>query len=129
MLARLAIAPLALALLIGLVGVAPVAAAPEDDVRVLNANLDRASDAIQAGDAPKAAGEMRSFQQAWPASEGLIRAKSPAAYSATENAMAEAYARLVSTPPDLARAGQLVAGMRAQLAPFAEERVSYGILD
>jgi high-affinity iron transporter len=43
--------------------------------------------------------------------------------------MADVSARLASTPPDLAGAGQLVTTMRADLAPFAEGSVSYGVFD
>jgi high-affinity iron transporter len=71
---------------------------------------------------------MRGFQRAWPEVEGLIHTKSPAVYASTENEMAEAYARLVSSPPDLARGEALVSGMRQQLAPFVAN-ATYGLLD
>ena len=111
---------------------APLPSEPGDNrahLVALVGYLDRAGAAIRAGDGPVAASELRGFQRAWPEVEGLIRAKSPAIYASTENEMAEAYARLTSTPPDLARARELVGTMRGQLAPFAEESVSYGVFD
>ena len=95
----------------------------------LTAYLDRAEVDLRAGDSRAAASELRGFQRAWPEVEGLVQAKSPAVYANTENGMAEAQARLASTPPDLARARDLVATMRSQLAPIAEESVSYGVFD
>jgi high-affinity iron transporter len=98
-------------------------------LRGLTAYLDRAEAGLRAGDSGAAASELRGFQRAWPEVEGLVRAKSPAVYAGTENAMAEAQARLGSTPPDPGRAHDLIATIRSQLAPLAEESVSYGVFD
>ena len=110
---------------------APTATPGDNQARLaaLGSYLERAEASISGGNAPAAASELRAFQQAWPEVEGLIHAKSPAVYASTENAMAEAYARLISTPPDMARARELVTSMRHELAPFTEGSQSYGVFD
>lgn len=95
----------------------------------LLAALERVEAAIDTGDAATAASALREAQRLWPAVEGWVRARSAAVYTSTENAMAEASARLASRPPDLAGARKLVVEMRTALTPIFEEGTSYGVMD
>lgn len=107
-------------------------AATDGDTRqaaALLTALERAETAIDTGDAARASEALREAQRVWPSVEGRVRARSAAVYTSTENAMAEAYARLTSRPADLAGARKLVVEMRTSLAPIFEEGSSYGIMD
>ncbi len=91
--------------------------------------LDRVTAALDRGDVAAARTELRTFQEVWLDVEGLVKARSAATYTATENRTAEAAAALNRQPPDTATARAVVAAMRADLAPIAAAGASYGMWD
>jgi high-affinity iron transporter len=102
---------------------------PTEQLQGLLVHLDEAHAAVGRQDGTAALGAVRAFQDAWPTVEGSVRAKSPSAYTATENDMAEAQALLASSPPRLAEADAVLVRMRERLAPIVEAGASYGVFD
>jgi high-affinity iron transporter len=117
-------------------GVPPAASgqpSPTDDaaarLQALVDTLGEARDAVVRRDASAALAEVKSFEKEWPASEGLVKVKSPAAYAATEDDMANVEAMLSGATPRFADADATLVRMRDRLAPIAEAGASYGIFD
>ena len=93
------------------------------------ARLDRALGLIENGDIKAAAEEVSSFRHEWPIVEGLVKAKSPAAYAKTENNMAKAYGLLTQSAPDAVGARMAISQMKTDLTPFSRGELSYSIFD
>ncbi|WP_158509557.1 FTR1 family iron permease [Limnochorda pilosa] len=92
--------------------------------------LDQAAREIDQGKAGEARERVEAFVAAWPGVEGEVRSRSPRAYEAIERNMAQVMGALASTPPDLERAGSLVAAMEQELAPIvAQAGSSYTAFD
>ncbi len=98
-------------------------------LHALVADIEAARSAIGRGDTPAALAAVKKFQSDWLPIEGTVRAKSQAAYTATETDMAEAQALLSSQPPRLAEADATLLRMHERLAPIAESGASYGVFD
>jgi high-affinity iron transporter len=92
-------------------------------------HIDTARAGIAHQDAAAALAALKGFQSDWPAIEGAVRTKSPAAYTATENDLAEAQALLSAQPPRLAETDALLARMHERLVPIVESGASYGVFD
>ena len=90
--------------------------------------LNDAQQRISSSDAAGAAAAMQAFIRGWPSVEGVVMAKDSAAYTRTENEMAQAYGLLTSSPPNYAQASSLIGDMQASLAPYAQD-VRYGVFD
>lgn len=93
------------------------------------AELDAAYAAAERGEAAEARDHLGAAVRAWPAVEGEVAAKDPAAYSAIEVDLGKAVAALAATPPDLAAAGPALDRMRDATSPFAQGAAAYGIFD
>ncbi len=76
-----------------------------------------------------ASAEVHAFHQMWPAVEGQVKIKAPAAYTSTENDLAFVEAALASTPPDQASAIPTLQRLKATLVPLAEAGTRYGPWD
>lgn len=81
--------------------------------------LKAAAQAADAGDTALASEQMQAFIVMWPSVEGEVSISSPSAYTATENRMAEAQSYLLSSPPDLAGAKDIIGRMLSDLEPLA----------
>lgn len=92
-------------------------------------NLDRAMAAIDANDAVAAAASVDTFRREWIDVEGLVKVKSPAVYTSTENNMARAYTLLTRIPADLTGARAVLQQMKADLDPIAASAGKYGVFD
>ncbi len=93
------------------------------------AHLDEAMKLLGEANTQGAAQEIAVFRQEWPIVEGLVAAKSPAVYESTENNMAKAYGLLTQAVPDTAGARETILKMKADLAPFSESELHYGVFD
>jgi high-affinity iron transporter len=105
---------------------------PANDSERLNAliaDLDSAQARIQRGDPSGAQGIMNAFQQDWFAVETTVKAKSPSAYTATEDDAALVEAMLSGPTPRLDEADKVLSEMGARLAPLAASGASYGVFD
>ncbi|MBV9175050.1 MAG: FTR1 family iron permease [Chloroflexi bacterium] len=91
-------------------------------------DLDSAQAALARHDGAGAVTSLQTFEHDWPTAEGLVKAKSPAAYAATESDMQTALAD-AADPNKQADASTVVSGMRDRLEPIAEGGASYGVLD
>jgi len=93
-------------------------------------HLDTARAALAKHDAATASNELQAFQHDWPGVEGGVKAKSPSAYTATEDDMQVAEADLSAADPgSQAQADALLSRMHERLAPLAEGGASYGVFD
>lgn len=91
--------------------------------------LDEAVSAIDRGDVQSATKEMAEFRRDWPSVEGLVKAKSPSVYEATENNMAKVVALLTQAVPDAAGAKAALRTMQADLRPMLHADTRYSALD
>jgi high-affinity iron transporter len=91
--------------------------------------LDQMLAALDRGDVAAARSDLRTFQEVWLDVEGLVKARSAAVYTDTENRTAEAAAALGRQPADLTGARRAITAMRADLAPIAAAGASYGMWD
>lgn len=104
------------------------AATDAERLTVLVGELDAARAALARNDVTAATASLDAFQRDWPSIEGLVKAKSPAAYTATEDDMADAQAALAS-PASQPNADAILARMRDRLEPIAQSGTSYSIFD
>ncbi len=109
----------------------PSVPSPSGEVTLssLITRLDRALGLIEGGDTKAAAEEIGAFRREWPILEGIVAAKAPATYKDTEDNMAKAYALLVQSTPDAGGARAVISQMRADLLPFSQGELHYGIFD
>ncbi len=98
-------------------------------LQALLTDIDSARAATSRGDAAAALAAVRRFQSDWLPIEGTVRAKSQAAYTATETDMTEAQAQLSSQPPRLSEADATLTRMRERLVPIVETGATYGMFD
>jgi high-affinity iron transporter len=105
------------------------ASSDSDRLRALVGYLDTARDDVARHDQTAALGAIKNFENNWPAIEGLVRAKSPAAYTATEDDMAQAEALLRAQPARESDADAVLARMRDRLEPLVVAGASYGVFD
>lgn len=82
--------------------------------------LDKAKQAVAANHAEQAAEQMSQFIRQWPSVEGEVSVSSAKLYTSTENRMAEAQSYLISNPPNLNKAEQIIETMIRDLQPLAE---------
>lgn len=87
-----------------------------------------ANQAIQLQDVAGASSQMSEFITLWPSVEGEVSISSATIYTDTENKMTEAQSYLVSTPPDLTKAQELISKILNNLEPLAE-RTAYSAWD
>lgn len=62
---------------------------------------------------------MDTFIATWPAVEGVVMTKSPAAYSSIETKMVSIPTLILSSPPNWDKAAALLTEMKKELQPFA----------
>jgi len=98
-------------------------------LQALVAQLDVVRTAVGRRDAAASRAALQQFEGDWPGGEALVKIKSPAAYTATEDDTAIVEAMLGSSTPRFAEADAVVARMRDRLAPIAEAGASYGVFD
>jgi high-affinity iron transporter len=91
-------------------------------------DLDAAQAALARHDSAAATASLQTFERDWPSSEGLVKAKSPAAYTATEDDMQTAQAD-AADPNKQADASAIVSRMRDRLEPIVDTGASYGAFD
>jgi high-affinity iron transporter len=91
--------------------------------------LDTAREDVARHDQTAALGAIKNFENNWPEIEGLVRAKSPAAYTATEDDMAQAEALLRAQPARESDADAVLVRMRERLEPLVAQGASYGVFD
>src|SRR6184192_2013640 len=73
----------------------PAAGSAADRLRTLEANIDAALTALGSGDVAKARQSYEGFDQGWDRVEDDVKARSPAAYTAIEDAMDDVKAMLL----------------------------------
>ena len=100
-----------------------------DRLRALVGYLDTAREDVARHDQAAALGAVKNFEAAWPEIEGLVHAKSPAAYTATEDDMAQAEALLRAQPARESDADGVLVRMRERLEPLVAQGASYGVFD
>jgi high-affinity iron transporter len=100
-----------------------------DRLRAMVAQLDTAREDIARHDETAALGVVKNFETNWLIVEGMVRAKSPAAYTATEADMAAAESLLRARPVRESDADALLGRMRDRLAPLVEADASYSLFD
>ena len=108
---------------------AATASTPQQRLETLVDQLATARAALARHDTAAAQAALKTFQSGWPEVEGAVKAKAPAAYTATENDMESAEALLAAKPPRESDADAVLAGMHERLAPLAESSTNYGIFD
>lgn len=84
--------------------------------------LNKASASAEAGDSPAAAAVMEQFITAWPSAEGAVQLASPKVYANIENESTAVTGYLLSDPPKLAGALEIMDNMLAELTPLAGEQ-------
>jgi high-affinity iron transporter len=104
-------------------------ASDADRLRALVGQLETARADVARHDETAALGAMKNFAANWPAIEGVVRAKSPAAYTATEDDMAQAQNLLRSQPVRESDADAVLARMRDRLAPLVDVSGNYSVFD
>ena len=109
--------------------VRPTPASDSDRLQALIADLDDARARVQRNDAAGALAALNTFNNDWFAVETTVKAKSPPAYTATEDDAALAEAKLSGASPRMDEADNVLSGMRDRLAPLADSGASYGIFD
>lgn len=90
--------------------------------------LRNANQAIQDQNATEASNQLSEFIILWPSVEGEVSISSATIYSDTENKMTAAQSYLLSSPPDLVKAQELISKMLSNLEPLAD-RTSYTAWD
>ena len=95
----------------------------------LMAHLERGEQRLSADDPSGAASEIAAFRSAWTEVEGLVKIRSPKVYADTEKNMAKAYAFLTRQPPLVERARSILSQMKADLKPYVDKEVRYGVVD
>ncbi|WP_036703943.1 FTR1 family iron permease [Paenibacillus sp. OSY-SE] len=81
--------------------------------------LQQADQAVKAGDADLASQHMQAFITMWPSVEGEVSISSATVYTDTENQMSEAQGYLLSSPPNLEKAQDVIGQMKQALEPIA----------
>ncbi|MCE5171846.1 FTR1 family iron permease [Paenibacillus profundus] len=81
--------------------------------------LQQADQAVEAGDADLASQHMQAFISMWPSVEGEVSISSATVYTDTENQMSEAQGYLLSSPPNLEKAQDVIGQMKQALEPIA----------
>lgn len=84
--------------------------------------LNKAAASAEAGDSPAAAAVMEQFITAWPSAEGAVQIASPKVYANIENESTAVTGYLLSDPPKLAGALEILDNMLAELTPLAGEQ-------
>ncbi|WP_081972223.1 FTR1 family iron permease [Paenibacillus borealis] len=84
--------------------------------------LNKASASAEAGDSPAAAEVMEQFITAWPSAEGAVQLASPKVYANIENESTAVTGYLLSDPPKLAEAQEIMDNMLTELTPLAGEQ-------
>src|SRR5438034_3243282 len=110
---------LPLAVLLALLNAPPALAAPEDDVRTLNANLDRAYAAAQAGDLAAARSAFAAYESGWPAIEDGVKARSRSSYRSIEDGMKDAKVAFSTQPVDQRRVASALLELQRRGNQFA----------
>jgi high-affinity iron transporter len=95
---------------------------PARSVQDLIVLLEKSRDALKKGNAEAASAALQGFIEAWPAVEGSVRTRAPAAYSGIENLMIEATAQLLSGPDPRQAAAETIQEMIDTLAPLGGGR-------
>lgn len=98
------------------------AAAEPASIEGLIGYLNKASASAEAGDSPAAATVMEQFISAWPSAEGAVQLASPKVYANIENESTAVTGYLLSDPPKLAGALEIIDNMLAELTPLAGEQ-------
>ncbi|MEK4326512.1 FTR1 family protein [Paenibacillus sp. FSL R7-0312] len=98
------------------------AAAEPASIEGLISYLNQASASAKAGDSPAAAAVMEQFITAWPSAEGAVQLASPKVYANIENESTAVTGYLLSDPPKLAGALEIMDNMLAELTPLAGEQ-------
>ncbi|NGQ94960.1 FTR1 family iron permease [Brevibacillus sp. SYP-B805] len=80
--------------------------------------LQKAQEAVRAGQHAAAAEQMQAFIRLWPSVEGAVQTRAPDVYTRIETQMTEAAADLQSSPPKGEAASAVIAAMQAELEPF-----------
>jgi high-affinity iron transporter len=110
----------------------PTPSSATDDAGRLQAlvvQLDNARAELGRHDTAAALRAVDTFERNWPAAEGLVKAKSPATYTATEDDIASVEALLERQPPREDEASQILGRMRDRLAPIVAGGANYGMFD
>ncbi|MFW5436722.1 FTR1 family iron permease [Paenibacillus apiarius] len=81
--------------------------------------LQQADQAVTAGDADLASQHIQAFITMWPLVEGEVSISSATVYTDTENQMSEAQGYLLSSPPNLEKAQEVIGKMQLALEPIA----------
>ncbi|WP_246354428.1 FTR1 family iron permease [Paenibacillus phytohabitans] len=97
-------------------------AAEPASIEGLISYLNKASASAEAGDSPAAAAIMEQFIIAWPSAEGAVQIASPKVYANIENESTAVTGYLLSDPPKLAGALEIMDNMLAELTPLAGEQ-------
>lgn len=97
-------------------------AAEPASIEELISYLNKASASAEAGDSPAAAAIMEQFIIAWPSAEGAVQIASPKVYANIENESTAVTGYLLSDPPKLAGALEIMDNMLAELTPLAGEQ-------
>ncbi|HEU4964885.1 MAG TPA: FTR1 family protein [Bacilli bacterium] len=85
---------------------------------------------VKAGEADEASEKIESFITNWPSVEGVVSTRSTEDYTSIENKMTEAQSLLLSSPPDLEKAGVVITSLQDVLAPYADsDSTSYTAWD
>lgn len=90
--------------------------------------LRNANQAIQDQNATEASNQLSEFIILWPSVEGEVSISSATIYTDTENKMTAAQSYLLSSPPNLIKAQELISKMLSNLEPLAE-RTAYTAWD
>lgn len=81
--------------------------------------LQQADQAVTAGDTDLASQHIQAFITMWPSVEGEVSISSATVYTDTENQMSEAQGYLLSSPPNLEKAQEVIGKMQLALEPIA----------
>lgn len=95
------------------------AASDQPSIASLMQLLDTIHTDIENKSSDEAAEKMDTFIATWPAVEGVVMTKSPAAYSSIETKMVSIPTLILSSPPNWGKAAALLAEMKEELQPFA----------
>jgi len=91
--------------------------------------VDSAMDKVGTGDSAGATADVNKFRSDWTDVEGLVKVRSGAIYTRTENNMAKAANQLNKQPPDMAGARETLTEMKADLTEVAQSGNHYGVMD
>ncbi|WP_430786355.1 FTR1 family iron permease [Virgibacillus flavescens] len=100
----------------------------EKNIETLVNLLEETKNAIESGDNEVATREMEAFISVWPTVEGKVSTKSASVYEDTENNMTHALGLLMSNPPKMDEASEVVVKMKSQLNAITND-TTYSIWD